>query len=347
MTSRLVLLLTAGLVACSASQSTDGTPEAPSGTAAPTTEATAPASSSPPAATASASVAAPTPSEAPAVRVLDFTQRGTEKIHSIAFGKKRMAVLGADVWLDEGKGLKKIPQPEDLSEGVRIFFGRDDQPRLMGRTGDKNVYLRWRGAWQKADGEIAKLASGTNNPLYGFLGHDDPEVVCKEVDGCIIKRLTGWNYVDALPGNPRVELCGTVAWAFTGASVWRQLRVGKEDKPFELHAGSPTFTNASGLWAISASDIWVAEQSTGSLHHYDGKAWTKVASPIAGPRSVWAAATGDVWIAGDGGAGHWDGTSWRRVEGVPKGQLTVYGRKPGDVWIGGSGGVWASASKGN
>lgn len=270
--------------------------------------------------------------------LLAFERELEAAVHSLALGKVgRVAALGAEAWLDAGKGFEKLPAPPSSSEHVRIFFGRDNQPRLMGFAGDAPVYLRWRGgAWQHAASEIGRLGGGAAEPLYGVLGHADPEVVCKRGDACIIKRLTGWKTIAPLPGTPRVTLASDTAWAFEGARVWRL-----EDDAFRRVGGeTPPFASADALWATGASDVWVAERAAGSVHHFDGERWTRHAAPVAGPRGLWGSGSADVWLAGDGGAAHWDGTRWSRVAGAPEGLAVATGSGASDVWLAGSAGVW-------
>jgi len=242
------------------------------------------------------------------------------------------------VWLDAGAGWSAMPPIGVDTTGSRIFFGRDDQPRVVGANGDTFVYMRFRlGVWKKGDEEIAGLAANPRSPLYAVLGHADPEVVCKRGGGCIIKRRSGWTLFEApqTTGIPQVELCGEQPWAFDGPVIWKVVNAG-----FTPHGSAPSFAKADGLWALGDSDIWVVEASANKVHHWDGKAWQAAPSPIRGPRSVWASGPRDVWIAGAGGAGHYDGERWRRVTGVREGMVTVNGRSKDEVWLGGEAGLF-------
>ena len=80
-------------------------------------------------------------------------------IHSVAFAPSgRVAALGADVWLGEPSSLKKLPAPGPDLANVRVYFGRDDQPRLMGFEGQESVYYRWRGGrWPGASSRSVAL----------------------------------------------------------------------------------------------------------------------------------------------------------------------------------------------
>ncbi|MBL9027800.1 MAG: hypothetical protein JNL21_36755 [Myxococcales bacterium] len=307
---------------------------------APAESPTASVSPSTPAAPAASATAAPA---APSITVPFEAAIADVPVHSIAFGEKRMAALAGGVaWIEEGAGWEKMPAlPADTSAS-RVFFGRDDRPRIMGSAGGEYVYLRFKnGAWKRGDEEIANLASKPRAPLYGVLGHADPEVVCKLGGGCILKRRSGWTLFEppALADPPRVELCGAEPWGFGGREVWKITNGG-----FVPLKATPTFERADGLWAVTENDVWVVERGADAIHHFDGARWSRAPSAIDGPRSVWASSAKDVWVVGDGGAALFDGASWRRVEGAPSRALTVFGRSAGDVWIGAERGLFRRAS---
>jgi hypothetical protein len=267
-------------------------------------------------------------------RVLD------QPVHSIAFGKgASVAALGQEAFVDRGKGFEKLPKLPRPSEHVSIYFGRDDQPRAMGYEdagGEKKpVYLRFRGgAWQNGASEIAKLGSPSPGALFGVLGWDDPEVVCKERELCIIKRLTGWTMIPVID-HADVVLCGKEAFAYAGKQAWKLA-----PKSFEPFSGEPSFQQADALWAREDGVVWVAEHATSSVHRHDGKIWKREPSPIAGPRSVWASGPSDLWLAGDGGLAHFDGKSWARVKGAPEKIVLVTGKSGGAPWLAASSGVF-------
>lgn len=328
-----------GLVGCA----TPAPPEAsPIATERRSASTIAPSSTS--AASAPSTAAATPPPEPPTVTVLPVNRVSEGAVHSIAFGKPpKVAAIGVDVWLDAGNGLVKIAKPPVDAAHVRIFFGRDDQPRLMGAvktdTGRESVYFRWRGgAWKRAGDELGGLGTGPKAPLFGVLGHADPEVVCKVSAGCTVKRLSGWTSIEGLPGEPFVELCGATPWAYEGQRVWSLAAKG-----WASNQAKPTFEKADGLWAVQERDVWVAERGPSKIHHFDGEKWSQQPSPIRGPRSVWASSASDVWIVGDGGAAHYNGGQWRRVKGAPERLEIVVGRSAGDVWMGGSPGLYRAA----
>ena len=61
----------------------------------------------------------------------------------------------------------------------------------------------------------------------------------------------------------------------------------------------------SSLWAVSPTDVLVTGTTLNGLNdvrHYDGQAWSTVASDRRfGFRKVWGAPGGEVFVAGEGG----------------------------------------------
>jgi hypothetical protein len=276
---------------------------------------------------------------APVSSAFSFQRVLEAPVHSLAFGEKaRVAALGDDAWLDRGKGFEKMPKPPRPTAEVGIYFGRDNQPRLMGferaPNGETSVYLRWlKDAWQNGASEIARLA-GVPGPMYGVLGWADPEVVCKRGDQCIIKRVSGWKFVPAPPNLPDVVLCEGQAWAFEQGQLWVLEKDG-----FRPVNAAPAFTRIGAVWGTSPAEVWVADAGRNVVQHLAGAAWSEQRAPIEGARALWAANPGEVWLVGDGGAARFDGKAWSVVSGAPKGALVVSGREA-EVWIAGTSGVW-------
>ncbi len=263
-------------------------PAAPSATAA-VDPAPAPASTS-------VAPSARPPAQLPVLDSVTFRRVLEVPIHSVAFAPSgRVAALGAEVWLGEPGALKQLPAPGPTLTDVHVYFGRDDQPRLMGSDGEQSVYYRWRGGrWQRAASEIGRLGGGKAAPLFGVLGNDDPEVVCKVGDACIIKRRSGWQTIDPPEGRPSVTLQRGTAWALYPASLLRLDKGG-----FRAFGAALPFSHATGTSATSDSDVWVVEGD--AVHRFDGNSWTRTVAPVAGLAGVWAAGPSDVWVVGCGG----------------------------------------------
>jgi hypothetical protein len=274
-----------------------------------------------------------------------FTRELSVPVFSLALGEARAAALGEEAWLQEKGTWRKIPIPEkmrfsrDKREEGRIFFGRDDRPRIMGirrREGKPSqLYLRYRNErWNEERNELAKLRDPPPQGLWGVLGHADPELVCKVGDDCIVKRRSGWKMMRAGEESPRVELHSGVAWALRAGSVERL----EEDRRWVAVGAPAPFRDPGGVWALG-EELWVSEPATGKLHRWSGGQWTSEPSPVGEPRGFWGTSREDVWLAGAGGLAHHDGKEWAQVEG-PEGPLSeVYGRNQ-EVWAAGESGVW-------
>lgn len=280
-----------------------------------------------------------------------FTHEITVPIVSIAMGEPRVAALGAEPWILEKGSWTKLPYPDHiratLREGAegRIFFGRDDRPRVMGVRQHKGhaaqLYLRQRdGVWADASGEIGKLRDLPAQALFGVLGHADPEVVCKIDDDCIIKRRTGWKMLRAGSIRTRIDLQGGVAWAIYPDSVARL----EDDKRWVTVGAPAPFRDPGGLWA-RGDEVWVSEPVSGRLFHLREGAWASEPAPFASPRGLWGPARDDIWLAGAGGLAHYDGSRWSIVAG-PTGPLSEVDGRPGEVWAAGESGVWAHREAG-
>jgi hypothetical protein len=120
---------------------------------------------------------------------------------------------------------------------------------------------------------------------------------------------------------------------------------------------SGTDSRLHGIVAVSASDVWaVGSQTTHTrthslIEHWNGSAWSVVASPRGEPAgaellAVTSAGTGGLWAVGDVNIGgsftqlveHWDGVRWKTVAGAPVGPTghdflsAVAAAGPADVW---------------
>ncbi len=88
------------------------------------------------------------------------------------------------------------------------------------------------------------------------------------------------------------------------------------------------------VWAVSAGDVW-AVGDNGAIEHFDGSAWTLIASPVTTSLvAVWGSETNDVWAVGEKGTiVHFDGLSWTQVASPTTARLgTLSGTAADDVW---------------
>ena len=127
------------------------------------------------------------------------------------------------------------------------------------------------------------------------------------------------------------------------------LAVGGCDEDPEPPQWSESFDATTAGWLLNvggsaADDLYAVggEPMVGTMHHFDGDAWTPVDLPTATPLLNWVHAfdSDDVFVVGNGGTVlHFDGTSWsRQTSGVDRDLWGVWGNSPDDVWaVGGNG----------
>ena len=238
------------------------------------------------------------------------------------------------------------PLPERLLAGasqrdhLRVHFGRDDWPRILGARveGDRTsgVYLRHKGEWKREPNEILKLIQPPDAAFYGVIGHDDPEVVCEVGQSCIVKRVSGWTFVPASAERMQVELSSGVTWGLGANQLSRMTERG-----WERVGGNVPWASPAGVWGnADATELWVSEPATDSLHRWDGRAWTRHPSPVRGPRGLWGAAIDDLWLAASGGVARWNGKTWQRVAAPEAAFEEIRGRGANEIWIAGPEGLW-------
>ena len=291
-------------------------------------------------------------SEVPTVALRSWRREREEPLESIAVGKNHVAALTAGsgsraVWLREGAHWRELPIPSRMlaagadRDSLRLWFGRDDRPRIMGTRHHADgsasmVYLRWKGDWRDKPGEIGRLDKPPEAALFGILGDDDPEVVCKLGDVCIIKRITGWTTIGAPSERLRVELAGKSAVGVGETSAWQ---LGP-DAWAPLAATVPWQSPPAGIWANASGGVWVAEPARDRLHHWDGKTWSAHASPCTSPQALWGSAPTDVYLAAAGGAAHWDGLRWSRLSEPTGSFADIRADSEGALWLAGPTGLW-------
>ena len=338
------MLLSVGIaLSCSSTR------RAPSDAPAPASEARAePLSVASAANPASDTLGASAPASATVSVTLPFTFARVQAIavSSLATGKPpKIAALGAgEAFVFDGASLSRISVPETLGSelSVEIFFGRDDQPRLMGyrRTGGTGTgraapyYRRYKGGrFQPEPSELGPLAA-PEGALYGVLGHADPEVVCRPGQFCLVKRMTGWGRAPAHAEPVRILLAGPTAWALHRDRIerldrdrWVALTPERAwDEPVSL------FVDPSGA-------LWVVEAKQNAVTRLLGERWETMPVPLRAPRAIWGTASSDLWLVGEGGACHFDGRAWVLVQGV-SGPLGLILHSPPNLWLAGGAGLF-------
>lgn len=217
-----------------------------------------------------------------------------------------------------------------------IYFGRDNRPRLMGHRAEgdrrKMVYLRHRdGVWQDQRGEIGALA-GDDAILYGVLGEEDPEVVCKVGSICLLKSRKGWKQLpNAVPETAVIRVFDGNAYALTAEGVLVATDAGFV--PYGPRA--PWRSEVTGFSVAPGGVVTVAEPAADVLHVLDRRdaTWRTERSPVDGPRDV-AGPAGARWVGGDGGLAHEEDGTFVRPAGVVRPVVRVLPTATGCVVAG-------------
>ena len=219
---------------------------------------------------------------------------------------------------------------------VGVFFGRDYRVRIAGTahttTGDEVRYYRsLPGGLKSALDELGPLGRRGGPGLVALLGTADPEIVCRQGESCLIKRVSGWAKASAPAGLSRVGLSLGNGWAIAGKTLFN---LGKDWQA--VPAPGPWQTADDAF--VRGPEACVIEHDASRMHHFDGQTWRSSPSPVTGPRSVWGNPE-SLWIGGDGGAAVFtDGAFHPLSPAVHVAQ--VLGRSAGDVWLCTSEGVY-------
>jgi hypothetical protein len=260
-------------------------------------------------------------------------------VTSFAVGKAgRVAALsGAHATLFDGTRWMPIEPAFDFDTAhVSIFFGRDNEPRVMGYSGDgaslrARYFRRVQARWVDGSSELGGLAAA-RGALYGVLGQDDPEVVCVASRSCIVKRTTGWTNVPAHPEPTRIAVSGGRAWALHREHIDEQVERGWTELAPARHWNDPV-----SLWLEPGGTPWVVESNPDAIRRLRDGQWALVETPVRRPRALSGTAGTDVWIAGESAA-RYDGAEWRCVHAVRDVEFALGNGR--DVWFAGASGVW-------
>ena len=328
------------LTACAAQ------PTASSPTATPTRSASklAVSSSTSP---ASPAQAAPTGTPLPAPVQLDLVQVLAVPVRALALGEgTRIAILSDEPYVGDARGLRPLPLPAALRpkpgdlEQVGIFFGRDNEPRIMGtrRSGsaEKAVYLRHLASgWRDGKEELGQLGGPALKGLWGVLGAADPELVCRSGAICIIKRNSGWTSVPAGTGARLVTLQNGVLWGLDATGI---SGIDAHGWSLALPAPAPpAWVEPRAFWA-TRDEAWVS--SAQESFHFHAGAWSRQPSPVAEAAAWWGTAPDSLWVVGSAGAAHFDGQAFHAVSGLAGPLSVVRGRSDAELWFGGSAGLF-------
>jgi hypothetical protein len=263
---------------------------------------------------------------------------------SAAVGTPPRAAIwsGTSVTLFQNEQPHELPAPQ-LPAGavVELFFGRDNQPRLMGFSpGEPGrevpVYLRFRhGVFRAEPSELGPLGA-PRGALYGVLGFDDPEVVCRPRELCLVKRTTGWARVAAHAEPARVVLRGGSVFALHAERIERLEKDG-----WSVLKPTRAFVRPLDAWLAPNGELWVTDHSPHGLTRLTSGGWEAMSSPVNSPRAVFGHSERSVYVVGANGAAVFDGLHFRCVGGVP-GPLHLAFPVGDAIWLAGERGVYRS-----
>jgi hypothetical protein len=294
----------------------------------------------------SSSLASAAPASVP--KPLPLSSSAVEQVLSvpvtrIALGDgERIAVLGDPPQVGKGRALHPLPLPSGLrskpgeSEQLGIFFGRDNEPRIMGQRQTKagEVAVYWRhlpNGWRDGRDEIGQLGGTMRGALWGVLGGADPELVCRTGAVCIIKRTTGWTTVAAGATQRIVSLQGGALWGLDASGI-----AGIDKHGWAVAIAAPAWSGPKAFWATEG-EAWVSADR--QLLHFESGKWQAVPSPVGEVYSLWGARRDSIWICGSAGAAHFDGQGFRTI--AISGPLhAVLGRSDDEVWFAGDAGLF-------
>jgi hypothetical protein len=274
---------------------------------------------------------------------LEIVRVLTAPVSSIALGEgTRVAVLADTPQVGDAHGFKALPLPPGLRakpsevDQAQIFFGRDDEPRILGTRRSDRVEsaIYWRhtaSGWRDGREEIGQLGGTVHGGLWGVLGGDDPELVCRTNSLCIIKRSSGWKTAAAGGSTRQVSLQDGVLWGLDASGI-----AGIDVHGWALAIAAPAWSAPNAFWA-TRGEAWVGSER--ELFRFNAGTWTTLPLPIESVTAWWGAHSDSVWLVGKGGVAHFDGQRFRvaAVEGTLR---AIRGRPNGEVWFGGDAGLF-------
>jgi hypothetical protein len=252
--------------------------------------------------------------------------------------------LSETPYVGDARGLRPLALPATLRgkpgdiDQAGIFFGRDNEPRVMGtrRSGNAELPIYWRhlpNGWRDGREEIGQLGGPAHSGLWGVLGSADPELVCRVDAQCIIKRTSGWTSAPAGSAARIVTLQGGVLWGLDPSGI---AGIDAHGWALAIPAPSPAWPTPRAFWATQG-EAWVSAEE--KLFHYSGGAWRVVPSPVGEAWSFWGTGPGSIWVVGSRGAAHFDGREFR-VLSLSGPLRVVRGRSDAEVWLGGDAGLF-------
>ncbi len=249
------------------------------------------------------------------------------------------ALAGVEVLRFDGRAWQKLPALQaPPSAHFELFFGRDNQQRLMGFSGEAGAfqpfYRRFKaGRFQPEPSELGPLGA-SGGVLYGVLGFTDPEVVCRPSEFCLVKRMSGWKRVPAHPEPRSIVLGADTAFALGAHEVERLGKVG-----FQALEPAHHFAHPVSVWADPNGEPWVLDAGEPAIFRLSGANWTRMPAPVGEPRALAGTRSDDVWLVGTSGAAHYDGCAWTPVPDLT-GPLAFVNFAGENLWLSGAAGAF-------
>jgi hypothetical protein len=145
----------------------------------------------------------------------------------------------------------------------------------------------------------------------------------------------------------------TSVWSDGGGDVWFGAPQQIVRRAGGTFTSTPIVGTVTGLWGSGAGDLWATTKAGGTVH-WNGAAWTEVASGTTNTLvAISGSATDDAWAVGPAGTVlRWDGASWTPLTDGTTGTLgAVWGDSADDVWTSGplrwNGAGWAHDAGGS
>ena len=206
------------------------------------------------------------------------------------------ALMTCSGWADESLvDPVEVPTPMFTAEGADGFWS-------LARTRADEAWATSVGSDDRPGARVFRIRRATpdaGDPDAGDVG-DGASWQLEEYDSRTSRNLYGvW-------GNEQV------VWVVGEGGALRRMTPEKlSSRAFETVA-SPVTADLRGVHGFGPNDVWAVGDDATVLH-FDGKAWTRVATPFdtvsAKPRffAVWGSSSKDVWIGGNGVMLHFEG----------------------------------------
>ena len=209
----------------------------------------------------------------------------------------------------DGHQWQAIPTPDGPPERLRAMAGDAEQLILVGDRG--SIYTL-------GNQRLDTYNSGVQHDLHGIVLLDAADAVIVGDNGTVLRPADSANSSAA----PLVAVA--------------------EPSPWEAMQQTVTDRVLWSVWGSGASDVFAVGES-GTIIHYDGGSWKKMASPSdCHLHGVWGSSARNVYAVGQiGTVLHYDGERWRQVYRLPVDitAVAITGFGPHDIFVVGDEGL--------